>query len=203
VSPDEARLVFTQEAAQGWPLEFEGELSLGRNEGNVSLVRRARVVGRRDTPTHRAYDVRFLQTAEEREEVLGLLHRIFNQRKSVRVQPAAQRPIRARLLGLPSMTRLLPEVVDISEGGLCLLFGSGVDKLLRDRSEVRLGIRLPGYEDELEFQAQLVARNLTSAGLAYHIAFSPPASAGDSEALQAVAKYVMEVQQESLGKKAH
>jgi hypothetical protein len=36
-----------------------------------------------------------------------------------------------------------------------------------------------------------------------HIAFNPPASPDEGAALQAVARYDMEVQQETLGKKAH
>ena len=83
------------------------------------------------------------------------------------------------------------------------MLGEGVDKLLRDRVELKLGLRLPGSDDEFQVQARLVSRHVTSAGLTYHLRLATPESPGDMSVLEAIKHYVMTVQREIMGQRAH
>lgn len=154
----------------------------------------ATVLSRAEMDGYRRYSFRFEGQAASTHPVAEEFYRLFNRRSAERVEPPLDERVQVQLQ-VPQQrsphSTLMADLKDISATGMSVVADPDIDYLLADTELVRVTIRLPTSDRDLECVAWIRSRALERGLLAYALQFDPDRSRDFYTQQEAIMDYVM------------
>ncbi len=160
-------------------------------EGTRSLQRTAVVRERSESDKQRRYILRFHQTADELEELVGLVERQKEARRAVRVTADMRRPILVRLEPVYGGGRARGTVVNISTSGVAVRAHRSAEELLARESSLVVYLNVPGEETPAVFEASVVGRQLEDGAVIYRLQFTREVRTSTSSSAETLLNYIV------------
>ena len=193
--------VMVQLALAGCPdlaMGEEVELSFVADRFKRPLAVSARVVHRRDEGSSRRYGLQFTDRQQLENQVATELFRLFNRRKTYRVEPDPDVPIEVTLEQRHAGVQVHAQVKDISVGGLGVRVPADVLAALGTSDRVKVAISLPGRQDPVVLIGNICHRRVAGEEIHYGIEFDLEQSEDPKRQQNAITDYVMKRQRATL-----
>ena len=176
----------------------EVELSFASDRFKRPLAVSARVVHRLDEESSRRYGLQFSDRQQLEDELATELFRLFNRRKTYRVEPDPDVPIEVTLEHCQAGVQVQAQVKDISVGGLGVRVPADVKATLGTSDRVKVAISLPGHQDPVILIGNICHRREAGEEIHYGIEFDLEQSEDPKRQQNAITDYVMKRQRAAL-----
>ncbi len=174
------------------------ELSFAADRFKRPLAVSARVVHRLDEGSSRRYGLQFTDRQQLENQVATELFRLFNRRKTYRVEPDPDVPIEVTLEQRHAGVQVHAQVKDISVGGLGVRVPADVMAALGTSDRVKVAISLPGRQDPVILIGNIRHRRVAGEEIHYGIEFDLEQSEDPKRQQNAITDYVMKRQRATL-----
>jgi c-di-GMP-binding flagellar brake protein YcgR len=150
----------------------------------------------------RRFGFRFLQTQEIDAQLPPAMREFFNRRRSVRVTPEADRPVRASLIVGEYGELVDARVRNISETGIGISLEAALESKFADVTAVALSLHLPDARHPMNLMGNIRYRRLVGTGVLYGIDFDAEQSRNYDRKQRMITKYVLKRELQSLRQSA-
>ena len=169
--------------------------------GSVSV--QATIRDRTELEGFRRYGVAFPRPDELRDKLGAKFMRLFNQRRTYRVEPSKKTPVEVQLSC--EAVQATGRLRDLSADGVGVMVDFAAEQSLARFFEVRVAFRLPGQERPVTFEAE-IRKRLTlcddAQAVCIGLAWNPERSPDFSRHQDRVTDYIMARQREILQTRA-
>ena len=188
------RLFLRRSEAPELPLGTLVDLQLSGPSLAEPLAATSLVRHRAEAPGGWVYGFEFLEPGALRQRLPEELQRLFEENRSVRVEPDPARPVQVALATEHTTYPCAAHLNDLSRTGLSVLLSSLPQESWAVPERVSLSFRLPGKNEPLTFQGTVRYRLLLPEGVRLVIAFDPQHTRDFEEKQQRVIAYIVERQ---------
>ena len=176
----------------------EVQLSFAADRFKRPLAVSARVVHRLDEEGYRRYGLQFTDRQQLENQLATELFRLFNRRKTYRVEPDPDVPIEVTLEHRQAGVQVQAQVKDISAGGVGVRVPADVKATLGTSDRVKVAISLPGRQDPVVLIGNICHRRVAGEEIHYGIEFDLEQSEDANRQHSAITDYVMKRQRVTL-----
>ncbi len=176
----------------------EVELTIASDRLKRPLAISARVVHRLDEESSREYGLQFTDRQQLEDQLATELFRLFNRRKTYRVEPDRNAPVEATLEHGQAGVQVQAEVVDISVEGLGVRVPADAMATLGTTDRVKVAISLPGRQAPVILIGTIRFRQVKGEEIGCGIEFDFEQSEDPKRQQNAITDYVMKRQREVL-----
>jgi c-di-GMP-binding flagellar brake protein YcgR len=151
----------------------------------------AKVQHRTEEEGARRFGFRFLEAQALEAYLPPVMRKFFNRRRSVRVAPDPDRPVKVELRIEPQDMPLEAELVNISETGVAISLAAGLDARFSDTEGLWVTLYLPDTRRPVSMFGNIRYRRLTERGIHYGMNFDAENSRDFARKQAMITKYVL------------